>query len=107
MLILANTFNVNMLKKETYLFFSPVDLEIVKYKIKENKNNILSVVGNLSIASVLSIILDYPVKLNRVFYTKKKDDIMIIANIPKKLIEPEKLSLTELNQINVNFWMVE
>ncbi|MHB1679919.1 MAG: hypothetical protein ACYCTB_05335 [bacterium] len=53
MLILANTFNVNMLKKEAFLFFYPIDLDTVKYKIKENKNNILSVAGHIAIANVV------------------------------------------------------
>ncbi|MHB1692470.1 MAG: STIV orfB116 family protein [bacterium] len=103
--VLSNAFSVNMLKHDGYLFFSQIDLEMAKYIIAGTE--ILSIIGHQSTAELLSAKLGIPVLTNRINYIKQKNDQIIVCLPSQRLEEGKVLTLEELNQIEIKFWLVK
>jgi hypothetical protein len=103
-IVLSNAFSVNMLKHDALLFFGQADLEMAKASVKDG---FYSIIGHQSTADLLSAKLNVEVKLNRENYKKEKDDIVIVCLPSKRLEEGKVLSLEELNQIDIKFWIIK
>lgn len=103
--VIANAFSVNMLKEDSLLFFAKVDLDIVKSYIAQGE--IYSIIGHQSTADLLSAKLGVKVELNRENYKKEKEDRIIVCLPSKRLEEGKVLSLEELEQIDIKFWVIK
>ena len=103
-IVLSNAFSVNMLKHDALLFFGQIDLETVKTLVQDR---FYSVIGHQSTADLLSAKLGVEIKLNRENYKKEKGDAIIVCLPNKRLEEGKVLSLEELNQIDIKFWVIK
>ncbi len=104
--IIANAFSVNMLKHDAMLFFTQIDLEIAKF-IAHDDGDVHSIVGHEATANLLSVKLELEVPYNRENYRKEKDDRIIVCLPNKRLEEGKILSVEELLQIDVKFWLIK
>ena len=103
-LVLSNAFSVNMLKHDALLFFGQIDLETAKTLAHDG---FYSIIGHQSTADLLSAKLDVEIKLNRENYKKEKNDAIIVCLPSKRLEEGKVLSLEELEQIDIKFWVIK
>ena len=103
-IILSNAFSVNMLKHDELLFFGQIDLETAKTLAQDG---IYSVIGHQSTADLLSAKLGVEIKMNRENYKKESDDSIIVCLPSKRLDEGKVLTLDELNQIDIKFWIIK
>lgn len=104
--VISNAFSVNMLKGDALLFFSQIKLSDVKFYLEEG-DEIYSIVGHQCTADLLSAKLGIEVKYNRENYKKEKNDQIIVCLPSRRLDEGQVLSLDELNQIDVKFWLIK
>ena len=102
--VISNAFSVNMLKSDALLFFSQTDLETVKTLVQ---GGVYSIIGHQSTADLLSAKLGIDIKLNRENFKKEKDDSIIVCLPSKRLDEGTVLTLDELNQIDIKFWIIK
>jgi hypothetical protein len=106
MVYIANSFSLNMLS------VVPSDLhveEITADEVKRliNENEFLSVIGHEATASILTEILQTPIKANRVPVKIGKNDKLIIFQVMKRLEEGQILSSEEIKNLPTKFLIVE
>jgi hypothetical protein len=72
---------------------------------RESKNGteIISAVGHESTTKIMTEILEYPIKMNRIQYKQKPDDIAIVFKMRERSPEGKILSRDEINKIGFNF----
>ena len=104
--VISNAFSVNMLKQDTMLFFAQITLDIATFMVNDS-GKIYSIVGHQATADLLSAKLGCLVPLNRENYKKEKDDRIIVCLPSKRLEEGKVLSLEELEQIDIKFWVIK
>jgi len=97
--VLGNAFSLGMLRGDATLRIEKISLEEVKKLIKENSNNILSIIGHESTAKMLSTLLGSEVKVNRISYVMQNDDVLIIFQLLVRLREGEILNETQLKAL--------
>jgi len=105
MIILASSFSLKMLDKESpraTLDVFPVSLEDVQACIKDLPFK--SIVGHPATARVFSELLDVPVEVNRVSYTIKSGDTLVVG-LPSGERLPEGKILGE-DEMGVMDWFI-
>ena len=102
--VIANAFSVNMLKSNALLSFLQADLGTVKTLAQDGVH---SIIGHQSTADLLSAKLGIDIKLNRENYKKEKDDSIIVCLPSKRLDEGKVLTVEELKQFDVKFWIIK
>ncbi len=104
-LVIANAFSVNMIPQDQRMAeirFERVNLEFVKELVqyaKARNIEIVSVVGHEATARLLSQLLSIEVPVNRIQYTLKPNDILLVFTVPVRLPEGKVLSEQELREI--------
>ena len=105
----ANAFSLNMLKpiskfSEYVLLVKEVSENYVKKLLSENE--FISVIGHESTAKFLSKRLGIEIKANRVEIKLEPGDLLIVAQLCKRLPEGEILSEKQLEQIHIKYFIV-
>ncbi len=103
--VISNAFSVNMLREMAFLSFIPTNISDVKFYIQEGE--LYSIIGHKATADLLTAKLGVEIKYNRENYTRKKDDRIIVCLPSKRLEEGKVLTLEELEQIDIKFWVIK
>lgn len=105
---LANAFSINMLNPSFAhrLDFTPMTLEEARSYLLEN--GFTSSIGHPATAQVLSIQLGLEVPFNRSTVNLPPGYMMIVAQATMpRLAEGQVLSIEEMQDIPVQFWMID
>lgn len=99
---LANAFSFSMLKLPAVIYVR----EISKEAIINMQDYITSVVGHEATANLLTKILGFEVKCNRVAVTLKKDDVVYVFQLLERLPEGQVLAEEQLKNMKYKFLLV-
>lgn len=105
-IVISNAFSINMLKEKANLSFQKITIQEAKSLLSENET-FLSIVGHEATAKIFSQILEIEIPQNRIPYSMKKEDILIVGSLNVRLPEGKILSEEELKQIKITFWKIE
>jgi hypothetical protein len=105
--IISNAFSLNMLKEETtVLEIKKISVEEVK-KILDSAQNIVSAVGHISTATVLSYLLGREINANRISITlEDSNTILVVFQLRCRLEEGRILSEKEICELPYEFFIV-
>ncbi|MEM3260091.1 MAG: DUF1874 domain-containing protein [Thermoplasmata archaeon] len=99
---LANAFSLSMLKLPSVIYVR----EIPKETIINMQDYITSIVGHEATANLLTKILGFEVKCNRVAVTLKKDDVVYVFQLLERLPEGQILTEDQLKNMKYKFLLV-
>lgn len=103
---LSNAFSLSMLET------TPVSIDIVEVTTDEVKallleEGFISAVGHSSTAEIMSLKLGIEVPVNRVQVKLKKNDVIIVFQLLKRLEEGKVLSKEEIEKVPAKWFLVE
>jgi hypothetical protein len=97
--------------KEAYVHFTEVDLDTVKWIINKHKGNIISAIGHEGTAKVLSELIGFDIKANRINVMLDHKTALIVFQILERLPEGKILTKEEIEQLmnngKIKFYEVE
>jgi hypothetical protein len=106
-LILLNT---SVLTNYGTFVYEAVSLEQVRKLISEYQQSgkiIESAIGHASTAELLSLLLEFPVAVNRTEFKQTSDDLALIFKLKQRVTENKVLTREELEAIGYEFGLLK
>jgi len=93
-----------MLDVNSIIVFKKAEIEEIKSLLSIYLY--ISVVGHQPTAEVYSDLLGYPIAFNRVSYTYKDGDVLVVGQLHGRLPEGTVLNKGELQSCHITWWIV-
>ncbi len=102
-LILFNASILTSYGKFEFEFLTDVEAKKMVHKFKDEDKEIISAVGHDATAEIMSEVLDFPVKKQRLDFKQKVDDTALIFHLKERALEGEILDKNGIEEIGYEF----
>ena len=103
--VVGNSFSLNMLGGDATISCKRINKDEFIERIREAQE-LVSVIGHQGTAELVSVLSGVRVEVNRVNFTLKDNDVLLVVVLRERLGEGVVLNKSEAERVGVDFWEV-